>query len=51
MWVKISIAALVIALLGGAMYYLDNEEALTKERKECGSRYKNLNALREEIYE
>lgn len=30
MWVKISIAALVIALLGGAMYYLDNEEALTK---------------------
>ena len=49
MWVKISIAALVIALLGGAMYYLDNEEALTKERKECGSRYKNLNALREEF--
>lgn len=42
MWVKISIAALVIALLGGAMYYLDNEEALTKERKECGTRYKNL---------
>ena len=30
MWVKVSIAALVIALLGGAMYYLDNEEALTK---------------------
>ena len=33
MWVKVSIAALVIALLGGAMYYLDNEEALTKERR------------------
>ena len=49
MWVKISIAALVIALLGGAMYYLANAEALTKERKECGSRYKNLNALREEF--
>ena len=49
MWVKVSIAALVIALLGGAMYYLDNEEALTKERKECGSRYKNLSALRDEF--
>ena len=49
MWVKISIAALVIALLGGAMYYLDNVEALTKERKECGSRYKNLSALRDEF--
>jgi len=23
MWVKVSIAALVIALLGGAMYYLE----------------------------
>ena len=51
MWVKVSIAALVIALLGGAMYYLDNEEALTKERKECVSRYKNLNGLRGEFTE
>ena len=51
MWVKVSIAALVIALLGGAMYYLDNEEALTKERKECASRYKNLNGLRGEFTE
>lgn len=49
MWVKISIAALVIALLGGAMYYLDNEEALTKERKECGFRYKNLSELRKDF--
>ena len=51
MWVKVSIAALVIALLGGAMYYLDNEEALTKERRECASRYKNLNGLRGEFTE
>ena len=51
MWVKVSIAALVIALLGGAMYYLDNEEALTKERRECASRYKNLNGLRGEFME
>ncbi len=51
MWVKVSIAALVIALLGGAMYYLDNEEALTKERRECAFRYKNLNGLRGEFTE
>ena len=51
MWVKVSIAALVIALLGGAMYYLDNEKALTKERRECASRYKNLNGLRGEFTE
>ena len=49
MWVKVSIAALVIALLGGAMYYL--EEALTKERRECASRYMNLNGLRGEFTE
>lgn len=33
------------------MYYLDNEEALTKERRECASRYKNLNGLRGEFTE
>ncbi len=33
------------------MYYLDNEEALTTERKECGTRYKNLNGLRAEFTE
>ena len=49
MWVKVSIAALVIALLGGAMYYLDNEKALTKERRECAPRYQNLNNLRDEF--
>ena len=51
MWVKVSIAALVIALLGGAMYYLDNEKALTKEREGCVPRYKNLNGLRGEFTE
>ena len=51
MWVKVSIAALVVALLSGAMYYFDNEEALTKERKECAFRYQNLNALRGEFTE
>lgn len=51
MWVKVSIAALVVSLLGGAMYYLDNDEALIKERKECETRYKNMNALRGEFTE
>lgn len=51
MWVKLSIAALVVALLGGAMYYLDNEEALSKERKECVTRHKNLTGLRGEFTE
>ncbi|MDO4410596.1 MAG: hypothetical protein Q4C05_04880 [Akkermansia sp.] len=41
MWVKVSISALVIALIGGAMYY-NNDVALDKERRECTTRYKNL---------
>ena len=32
-------------------YYLDNEEALTKERRDCASRYKNLNGRRGEFTE
>ncbi len=64
MWVKVSIAALVISLFGGVMYYVDNHEALLIEKAGCfinrddpeerfrnapPTRYENLTALRDDF--
>ncbi len=65
MWVKVSIAALVISLFGGVMYYVDNHEALLIEKAGCfinrddpdevrfknapRTRYENLTDLRNDF--